>query len=394
MALLRHIGGGIGRGRVHEEPVLEVLALELVARRENVVAAERKVGAGCHGVGGPAVVRAGGRSRLERRDAERPFEEDALGAEPLVRHAVAEACRGSLLEAQEQRTEARLAPVVGIVRRGDEVGERDGHRDPIGDAPDGGWRVVQGGCSLGGVEACDEASIRREAQTHARLHARVVGVVVLVEPVAPREPREADAPGHLIAPGATGDVRSAVENPEGAAFEEQVAFRPPASVRAQEVDHAGDGMRAVEGRAGSPQDLDAIEVGDDDVPEQIRGVALGAARVAEAHAVDQHGGVLRTHASRDHARGRACGAQLLDAQAGHGPQDVGQRDVASSLHLAAIDDGQGLRDLARGLRAVRGGDDHLFTDAAQDEIDLEIDRGVGLDPDAVRAEAREAAGRR
>ena len=77
---------------------------------------------------------------------------------------------------------------------------------------------------------------------------------------------------------------AAVEEAERAAFEEQVACRAPAPVRAQQMDDAADRVRAVEGRARSAQDLDAVEVGDGKVAEEVRGVALGAARVAEAYA--------------------------------------------------------------------------------------------------------------
>ncbi len=412
MAVLGDVGRGVRGGRAGEEGVAEPLPLQLVPGGEDG-GTGGEVGPGGHGVGRPAVLRAFQRGGLEPGDAERPLEEDAFRAEAVVRHAVAEASRGPVLEAQQQAAEARLATAVGIVRRGDEVGavqpqlvhrhtvlvafelgrgEGDGGRDSLGKGADREGRLVERGGGLGGVDAGDEAGGRREAEAHARLQARVVGVVVPVEAARPVEAGHGEAAGQPIAPEAACRMGAASQEAEGASLEEQAEGGGAAGVGGQEVNDAPDRMRAVQRRSRPAEDLDAVEAGNGEVAEQTRGVALRPARVAEARAVDEDGGVPRAQAAGHHAGGRAWGAELLDAQAGDGAEDIGQHEIAARLHLATPDHGEGLRDLARGLRAVRRGDHDLLAEAAQHQVDVELERVAGVDPHPARPEAREAGG--
>jgi len=139
-----------------------------------------------------------------------------------------------------------------------------------------------------------------------------------------------------------------------------VAHLATLEVLAQDdVDHAADGVGAVQRRGAVGQDLDPFHRRQRDGVEVGRGA--GARRVRRAAAVDQHQGAVGADAAHVHLRhrlGAAARARAEAAERGEGAvaQQLGHRDVAAGVDRGAVDHGDRDRALDVGALEARAGD--------------------------------------
>src|SRR5690606_29443426 len=119
-----------------------------------------------------------------------------------------------------------------------------------------------------------------------------------------------------------------------------------------DVDHAGEGVGAVEAALRAAQDFDAI-----DVVGQKRGeVELAGADCRDFDAVDQNQYMVAFGATNAHLSLRTERAALIDRHAGYFAQDVLQVGGAPRLNGFAAVDGDGVADLLVFHRRCRAGD--------------------------------------
>src|SRR5205085_335651 len=122
---LAHVCRGVARRRNVEELVQEALALELVARVDEVVASKAEVRPRVEGVDRAVEVVARRALRLEEEvrgvaGHGRAVAEGVAREQPLVRDGVAEVLGRPLREDERAGEEAARAGVVGVVRGGQE----------------------------------------------------------------------------------------------------------------------------------------------------------------------------------------------------------------------------------------------------------------------------------
>ena len=122
----------------------------------------------------------------------------------------------------------------------------------------------------------------------------------------------------------------------------------------EDLDHAADGIGAVQGAQGAVDDFDAVD------GLERNGVPAGGAagRGADAHAVEQHHDLVGIRAAQVDAGAGAGTAVARDLDAGLALQHVGHRAGAGARDFLGLDDG-GLGDDGVGAlrRACRGDDD-------------------------------------
>ena len=217
-------------------------------------------------------------------------------------------------------------------------------------------RLEQGGLGAPGTQLQAQAAVDA-----ALLEAVVVGVVA-AEGHAGVGGREAVAAAVLQAQAAV----EAAAAEAGTACQFAVALAAhrghgfghetgPAAPR-EDLDHAADGVRAVQARERPTHDLDALDAVERDV------VPAGRAQRgrAVAHAVDQQQRVAALEPAQRH-RGRlaqpAVAPELQPALAG---QQLGQRAARSRLDARAVDDADLGQGLVHTLRRTAGGDDDGF----------------------------------
>ncbi|MGC4113519.1 MAG: hypothetical protein QM765_02400 [Myxococcales bacterium] len=130
-----------------------------------------------------------------------------------------------------------------------------------------------------------------------------------------------------------------------------------------DVDHAADGVGAVDGRGAVLEDLDPLDGGHGDGVQVDGGVGAGAAR-DEAAAVDEHEGAGRAEAAQVDA-GRAVAAVVVLGVDGVGLrgqrlEDVADRRAAGAGDLLAGHHGDRSRRVEVGAVDARTGDDDLL----------------------------------
>ena len=133
-----------------------------------------------------------------------------------------------------------------------------------------------------------------------------------------------------------------------------------------DVDHAGDGIRAVDSRSAVLQDLDALDGADRDAVEvdEVDVDVLGEAVVGQAAPVEQHERGVDAQATDRHGRGArgegVAGARAFveGAAADHGQvtQHVIQRRLARALDVLARDHRHGLEGFGVDPLDVGAGD--------------------------------------
>ena len=152
------------------------------------------------------------------------------------------------------------------------------------------------------------------------------------------------------------DAGRLVEGAERAAFDARGRLGRPGAGLGDDVDDAADRVRAIEPALRAAQDLDAVDVGGEELREIER--AVGRARIADIDAVDEHLGMIGVGAAHEDRGHAARTAGLHDIQAGHVLQHLGQGALLLSLDLVAGDDRDAAAELIFGRRhARRAGDD-------------------------------------
>ena len=111
-----------------------------------------------------------------------------------------------------------------------------------------------------------------------------------------------------------------------------------------DVDHAADGVGAVERAHRPADDLDALDV----VGRQVGEVELAVGGVVGLHAVDQHQRVVALGAADAHLREIAVGAGAADGDARQAAECVRHLAHLLALQILARDDGDGVADACRG----------------------------------------------
>ena len=104
--------------------------------------------------------------------------------------------------------------------------------------------------------------------------------------------RDSAAVGQAIVGGSATHLSTSAYEPETTAFEERVAAGRLTTRARDDVDGATDRVRAIQIRSRSAEDLDAVDVREQEIGHEARGVALGRGGIAERDAVDQDGCVL------------------------------------------------------------------------------------------------------
>ena len=135
-----------------------------------------------------------------------------------------------------------------------------------------------------------------------------------------------------------------------------------------EVDHAGDRVRAVDRRGAAGQHFDALDHPDRNVGDigEVAAALEGHREIGDAAAIDQHQGVVGAEAAqvdllRAGGKVGAAGGLLalgLTAVLGHRPQHVRHAGEAAGLDLLGGDDGDRGRALHLRARNARAGDLH------------------------------------
>ena len=92
-------------------------------------------------------------------------------------------------------------------------------------------------------------------------------------------------------------------------------MRPPPSI-GDHVDHASDGVGAIERRSGAAHHFDAVGIGEEQVFDQARSVRLSGGGVAQTQAIHQHSGVFIAKPAHLNGGERAGAAELLYTHAG------------------------------------------------------------------------------
>ncbi len=121
----------------------------------------------------------------------------------------------------------------------------------------------------------------------------------------------------------------------------------------EQLDHAADGIGAIQRRARALDDFDALERFGRDVLQ--RGAADGAG--IDAHAVDEHHGVVAFRAAREQRGGLPGAAIARDFEAGMGLQQFADVAGERSFDVAARDDDDRRADRIERHRCAGGGDD-------------------------------------
>ena len=126
----------------------------------------------------------------------------------------------------------------------------------------------------------------------------------------------------------------------------------------QHVDHTAHRVAAVKGGLRPAQDFDPVDIVGEKVAQKR--LAIGAAGVVDANAVDQHQGLARRCAAHADGGVLAHPAIAHRGQARHLAQRI--VDEADLLALQGIrrDDGNGFAGQGRGLGAAGGGHHHGF----------------------------------
>src|SRR5690606_38973896 len=236
---------------------------------------------------------------------------------------------------------------------------------------------------------------QRPAQSHAAAQVdRAVAVAVavgLVDEAAGAERRTGrgsgaaagvDAVGALVRQVDAEPAALAAAADAGAGLAQAVAAdaqpharRERAVVAAgEDLDHAADRFRAVQARARTAHDLDAVDLVDRQVLERSQ---PGADR-AHAHAVDQHQHLVGLGAAHEHVAQLAVAALVADVDAGAAAQQVGEAARLAAHDLVVVDDLG--REQAVGQRDPgAGGGDHHFVQVGGRGAFGHGDRGGGQD---------------
>jgi hypothetical protein len=115
------------------------------------------------------------------------------------------------------------------------------------------------------------------------------------------------------------------------------------------------GIGAVQSRLRPAHHLDPLDVLDG----EIREVEIAVGEIVDLHAVDHHQHVVRFRAADAHLGEAAAIASLVDRDAGHVAQGIGDGGEALAAQLLAADHRDGGADLGRLGRPLVGGHDEL-----------------------------------
>ncbi len=303
---------------------------------------------------------------------------------------------------------AQVVAIVGIVAGGDGVGEAEAHRlvqPPIpqhqmrrgaavilkrGDARAVDGReageghqaeAVVGDLAQAGAIVTDQAQVEIVSDVIAQLGRGLDLVIEVVVALFARQQkrrrRHRRGAGmhmihrhHVVETAIRAPQRGAlVEGIEAAAFRLGGELQRPLACLGDDVDHAADGIGAVQARLRPTQHFDAGDVAGQ-ILADIRGIR-GRGRIGDVDAVDDHLGVIGIGAAHEQRGLATQAAALFHEQAGHGFQGVGQ-----TAFLAGIDIGGGHHrdagtDLVRRRGQAGGADYDAFVGSGADvEIGL------------------------
>ena len=149
------------------------------------------------------------------------------------------------------------------------------------------------------------------------------------------------------------DVGLLLEGVVAPALEPDGPLWRPLPLLGDDVDHAADGVRAVERRLRTAHDLDPL----DGVEAQFRQFGRPQGRTRHPHAVNEHGHLLRARAPDLDAGRLTEAARPLDLDAGHVAQRVLDSAVVVRADVVFRDDAHGRPQLALRRLDLRRGDD-------------------------------------
>src|SRR3569623_7764 len=190
------------------------------------------------------------------------------------------------------------------------------------------------------------------AEAEAGVAARDCGVDAGGEAVG-TEAGGVEADAQLVAAVMGADAEGAGAVAAGA--HREIALRAVrAAAAGDDVDHAADGLGAVQAGAWAFDDFDVINHLGRNVLQ--RGAADGAG--IDLDAIDHHQGVIAVGAPDEHRRGLAGAAVAADVDAGVEAQQIGDVDCGAAFDGGAVDDDHRRQRLIGDLRGAGGGDDH------------------------------------
>jgi hypothetical protein len=130
-------------------------------------------------------------------------------------------------------------------------------------------------------------------------------------------------------------TRGLIEGIERTALQASAELRRAFALLRHDIDHATDGVRPIQTALRTAEHFDLRDVRRKHLTEIEDAVLAGIIRV---DSVDQHFGMIRIAAAHEYGRLAARTSGLNNVQAGHGPENVGQRALLIALDLFLRDD--------------------------------------------------------
>ena len=228
------------------------------------------------------------------------------------------------------------------------------------------WRIaVETAAGAGVIGAQIDA--RPIVDRHAHIPGGAEIVIAVGLTIAVARIRRRHAVGGITVDGAAifDAVHCAVHRRIGVKGIERTAFgqrgtgnrRIPAAP-GQHVDHTAHRIAAVKGGLRPAQNFDPVDIVGEKVAQKC--LAIGAAGVVDANAVDQHQGLARRCATHADGGVLAHPAIAHRGQARHLAQRVVDEADLLALQFIRRDDGNGFAGQGRGLGAAGGGHHHGF----------------------------------
>ncbi len=185
----------------------------------------------------------------------------------------------------------------------------------------------------------------------------VFGVAVLrIGDRGPLGPEPRDGAGGEDPPVPVADVAKAFRGAERARLAAGGGGESLFRSAGDDVDHAADGVGAIERALRSAQNLDARHLGG----QQVAKVELGGERgVVDLDPVDQNQGLVALRAANADLGESARGAGAADREPRHVAQRLGDDPHAAVLEHLVLDHGHRGTHFARGDRHPAGRDHHL-----------------------------------
>src|SRR5262245_36718958 len=109
--------------------------------------------------------------------------------------------------------------------------------------------------------------------------------------------RNTDAVCNAVIPQPACNLGAPAEKPERSALGQQAATCSAAAFIGQDVYNASDSVRAIQRRTRPTQHFQPVDIGNDEVADQARCIALWRSHITQALPIDQNSGVLISEAT-------------------------------------------------------------------------------------------------